>query len=152
MGSTSGSCRAPKRMNCKSSLARLSRVSSSDHGISIGPDSWLSEPSSVSTFDPHSLHPHILTQPPSLVFENQDINIQEQLELARHFGPLHRHATTGHPEGLDEVHGTLSLFFLQSRLARCSLFSTIACLSSRLHGWSRSPRYVRLHQGRSLSQ
>jgi len=41
-----------------------------------------------------------------VVFENQDINIEEQLELARHFGPLHRHATTAVPvkAGLDEVH------------------------------------------------
>jgi sulfonate dioxygenase len=44
------------------------------------------------------------------VFENQDITIEEQLALARHFGPLHKHATTGVPaEGnLDEVHGKLS--------------------------------------------
>ena len=44
------------------------------------------------------------------VFENQDIAIEEQLELARHFGPLHKHATTAVPAkaGLDEVHGKLS--------------------------------------------
>ena len=33
----------------------------------------------------------------------------EQLELARHFGPLHKHATTPVPRepGLEEVHGKL---------------------------------------------
>lgn len=41
-----------------------------------------------------------------LVFRDQEINIHEQLELARHFGPLHKHATTPIPRnGLDEVHG-----------------------------------------------
>ena len=41
------------------------------------------------------------------VFRDQEINIQEQLELARHFGPLHKHATTPIPKepGLEEVHG-----------------------------------------------
>lgn len=41
------------------------------------------------------------------VFKNQDINIHEQLDLARHWGPLHKHATTPVPKepGLDEVHG-----------------------------------------------
>ncbi|KAI0277282.1 alpha-ketoglutarate-dependent sulfonate dioxygenase [Russula aff. rugulosa BPL654] len=39
-------------------------------------------------------------------FRNQNINIHEQLELARHWGPLHRHATTPIPKepGLEEVH------------------------------------------------
>ena len=40
------------------------------------------------------------------VFRDQDINIYEQLDLARHFGPLHKHATTPIPRiGLEEVHG-----------------------------------------------
>ncbi|KAI0749662.1 TauD-domain-containing protein [Daedaleopsis nitida] len=39
-------------------------------------------------------------------FRDQEISIQEQLELARHFGPLHKHATTPVPRepGLEEVH------------------------------------------------
>ncbi|KAF9068975.1 hypothetical protein BDP27DRAFT_1383391 [Rhodocollybia butyracea] len=38
-------------------------------------------------------------------FRDQEINIQEQLALARHFGPLHKHATTPIPKvGLEEVH------------------------------------------------
>lgn len=41
-----------------------------------------------------------------VIFEDQEINIQEQLELARYFAPLHKHATTPIPRepGLDEVH------------------------------------------------
>ncbi len=43
------------------------------------------------------------------VFRNQSINIHEQLELARYWGPLHKHATTPIPKepGLEEVHGSL---------------------------------------------
>ncbi|KAJ3887273.1 alpha-ketoglutarate-dependent sulfonate dioxygenase [Lentinula edodes] len=38
-------------------------------------------------------------------FRDQEINIQEQLDLARHFGPLHKHATTPIPKaGIEEVH------------------------------------------------
>ncbi|KAG7089349.1 hypothetical protein E1B28_011039 [Marasmius oreades] len=38
-------------------------------------------------------------------FRDQEINITEQLDLARHFGPLHKHATTPIPRnGLEEVH------------------------------------------------
>ncbi|KNZ81744.1 Alpha-ketoglutarate-dependent sulfonate dioxygenase [Termitomyces sp. J132] len=38
-------------------------------------------------------------------FRDQEINIQQQLGLARHFGPLHKHATTPIPKnGLEEVH------------------------------------------------
>lgn len=38
-------------------------------------------------------------------FRNQEINVHEQLDLARHFGPLHKHATTPIPRsGLEEVH------------------------------------------------
>ncbi|KAF7986465.1 hypothetical protein HWV62_31247 [Athelia sp. TMB] len=39
-------------------------------------------------------------------FRDQDIDIHQQLELARHFGPLHKHATTPVPKepGLEEVH------------------------------------------------
>jgi len=38
-------------------------------------------------------------------FRDQEIDIHQQLELARHFGPLHRHATTPIPRiGLEEVH------------------------------------------------
>ncbi|ETW83389.1 hypothetical protein HETIRDRAFT_315329 [Heterobasidion irregulare TC 32-1] len=37
---------------------------------------------------------------------DQEINIHEQLDLARHYGPLHKHATTPVPKepGLEEVH------------------------------------------------
>ncbi|KIJ52339.1 hypothetical protein M422DRAFT_222841 [Sphaerobolus stellatus SS14] len=39
-------------------------------------------------------------------FRNQEINIHEQLELARYYGPLHKHPTTPVPRepGLEEVH------------------------------------------------
>ncbi|KAI0342645.1 TauD-domain-containing protein [Trametopsis cervina] len=39
-------------------------------------------------------------------FRDQDISIRELLDLHRHFGPLHKHATTGVPRepGLEEVH------------------------------------------------
>jgi len=39
-------------------------------------------------------------------FQGQDLTIQEQLRLGRHFGPLHKHATTPLPkeDGLEEVH------------------------------------------------
>ncbi|KAF8552051.1 TauD-domain-containing protein [Imleria badia] len=39
-------------------------------------------------------------------FRDQELNIHEQLDLARHFGPLHKHATTPVPKelGLEEVH------------------------------------------------
>jgi len=39
-------------------------------------------------------------------FRDQEINIHEQLELARYWGPLHKHATTPIPRepGLEEVH------------------------------------------------
>ncbi|KAI0052256.1 alpha-ketoglutarate-dependent sulfonate dioxygenase [Auriscalpium vulgare] len=39
-------------------------------------------------------------------FRDQEINIHEQLALARHWGPLHKHATTPVPKepGLEEVH------------------------------------------------
>lgn len=38
-------------------------------------------------------------------FRDQEIDIHEQLNLARHFGPLHKHATTPIPRnGLEEVH------------------------------------------------
>lgn len=39
-------------------------------------------------------------------FRDQEINIHEQLDLARYFGPLHKHATTPVPKepGLEEVH------------------------------------------------
>jgi len=39
-------------------------------------------------------------------FRDQEISIQEQLELARHFGPLHKHASTPVPKepGLEEAH------------------------------------------------
>ncbi|KAI0300798.1 alpha-ketoglutarate-dependent sulfonate dioxygenase [Russula brevipes] len=39
-------------------------------------------------------------------FRNQGINIHEQLDLARHWGPLHKHATTPIPRepGLEEAH------------------------------------------------
>ncbi|KAJ4477359.1 alpha-ketoglutarate-dependent sulfonate dioxygenase [Lentinula aciculospora] len=38
-------------------------------------------------------------------FRDQEINIHEQLDLARYFGPLHKHATTPIPKaGIEEVH------------------------------------------------
>ncbi|THH31524.1 hypothetical protein EUX98_g2668 [Antrodiella citrinella] len=39
-------------------------------------------------------------------FRDQEINVHEQLDLARHWGPLHKHATTPIPRepGLEEVH------------------------------------------------
>ncbi|KIK97021.1 hypothetical protein PAXRUDRAFT_825355 [Paxillus rubicundulus Ve08.2h10] len=39
-------------------------------------------------------------------FRDQELNIHEQLDIARHFGPLHKHATTPIPKepGLEEVH------------------------------------------------
>ncbi|KAJ3987395.1 alpha-ketoglutarate-dependent sulfonate dioxygenase [Lentinula detonsa] len=38
-------------------------------------------------------------------FRDQKIDIHEQLELARHFGPLHKHATTPIPKaGIEEAH------------------------------------------------
>jgi len=38
-------------------------------------------------------------------FRDQEIDIHQQLDLARHFGPLHKHATTAIPRnGLEEVH------------------------------------------------
>ncbi|KAJ7928887.1 hypothetical protein B0H13DRAFT_968408 [Mycena leptocephala] len=38
-------------------------------------------------------------------FRDQEIDIQGQLDIARHFGPLHKHATTPIPRnGLEEVH------------------------------------------------
>ncbi|KAG8212963.1 hypothetical protein J3R82DRAFT_11329 [Butyriboletus roseoflavus] len=39
-------------------------------------------------------------------FRDQELNVYEQLNLARHFGPLHKHATTPVPKepGLEEVH------------------------------------------------
>lgn len=44
-----------------------------------------------------------------LVFRDQSLNVHEQLDIARHFGPLHKHATTPVPRepGLEEVHGEL---------------------------------------------
>lgn len=35
---------------------------------------------------------------------DQDITIEQQLELGRHYGPLHVHQTNGHPNGLPQVH------------------------------------------------
>ncbi|KAH7913227.1 hypothetical protein BJ138DRAFT_664491 [Hygrophoropsis aurantiaca] len=41
----------------------------------------------------------------AVFFRDQELNIHEQLDIARHFGPLHKHATTPIPkEGLEEVH------------------------------------------------
>ena len=42
-----------------------------------------------------------------IVFRDQELSIHEQLDIARHWGPLHKHATTPIPKepGLEEVHG-----------------------------------------------
>ncbi|KAJ6513077.1 alpha-ketoglutarate-dependent sulfonate dioxygenase [Mycena sanguinolenta] len=41
----------------------------------------------------------------AVFFRDQEIDIHGQLDLARHFGPLHKHATTPIPRnGLEEVH------------------------------------------------
>ncbi|KAJ2921624.1 hypothetical protein H1R20_g15471, partial [Candolleomyces eurysporus] len=38
-------------------------------------------------------------------FRDQELDIHQQLDLARYYGPLHKHATTGIPKnGLEEVH------------------------------------------------
>jgi hypothetical protein len=48
---------------------------------------------------------------PCLVFRDQEIDIHGTLDIARHFGPLHKHATTPIPRiGLEEVHGELARF------------------------------------------
>ena len=40
------------------------------------------------------------------VFRDQEIDIHQQLDLARYFGPLHKHFTTPITRnGLEEVHG-----------------------------------------------
>ena len=51
----------------------------------------------------HAFEPTDLAQ----VFRNQDINIHEQLELGRHWGPLHKPARNPVPQepGLEEVRG-----------------------------------------------
>lgn len=43
----------------------------------------------------------------AIVFRDQELSIHEQLDIARHFGPLHKHATTPIPKepSLEEVHG-----------------------------------------------
>jgi alpha-ketoglutarate-dependent taurine dioxygenase len=48
-----------------------------------------------------------LTNTSLVVFRDQELSIHEQLDIARHFGPLHKHATTPVPRepGLEEVHG-----------------------------------------------
>lgn len=50
-----------------------------------------------------------------IVFRNQAIDIHEQLELARYFGPLHKHPTTPVPResGLEEVHGKAPNWLLE---------------------------------------
>ncbi|KAK9762680.1 hypothetical protein K7432_011360 [Basidiobolus ranarum] len=37
-------------------------------------------------------------------FRDQELDVHQQLELGRFYGPLHVHHTTPHPEGLPEVH------------------------------------------------
>ncbi|KAI8344679.1 hypothetical protein BC941DRAFT_409339 [Chlamydoabsidia padenii] len=39
-----------------------------------------------------------------LIFRDQDINVDQGLEFAKSFGPLHIHSTFGHPPGYPEVH------------------------------------------------
>jgi len=69
----------------------------------IEPCSWLKEGSFVSY---EYLIKPLCCLRCFVVFRDQDINIHEQLDLARHFGPLHKHATTPIPRnGLEEVHG-----------------------------------------------
>lgn len=58
-----------------------------------------------------------------IVFRDQEIDIHQQLDLARHFGPLHKHATTPIPKcGLEEVHGMSCLL---RRSWGCIEFSTV---------------------------
>lgn len=53
------------------------------------------------------------------VFRDQELDIHGQLDLARHFGPLHKHATTPIPRiGLEEVHGTVIVYIL----SRCDTY------------------------------
>jgi hypothetical protein len=54
-----------------------------------------------------------ITEGNSLVFRDQEMNIHEQLDLARHFGPLHKHGITPFPKepGLEEVHGRYTVLF-----------------------------------------
>lgn len=51
-------------------------------------------------------NPNLGCANPATVFRDQELNIHEQLDIARHFGPLHKHATTPVPKepGLEEVH------------------------------------------------
>lgn len=46
-----------------------------------------------------------------VVFRDQEMNIHEQLDVARYFGPLHKHPTRPTPiePGLEEVDGSFVL-------------------------------------------
>ncbi len=46
-----------------------------------------------------------------LVFRNQEISVQEQLDLGRYYGPLHKHAAAAMPKdpALEELLGTRSI-------------------------------------------
>jgi hypothetical protein len=48
-----------------------------------------------------------LTNTSLTVFRDQELGIYEQLNIARHFGPFHKHATIPVPRELEleEVHG-----------------------------------------------
>lgn len=37
-------------------------------------------------------------------FRDQELNMDQQLDLGRYYGPLHIHQSFGHPEGYPEVH------------------------------------------------
>lgn len=45
----------------------------------------------------------LIAQRGVVFFRDQAINIDQQLELGRYWGPLHTHTYLGHPEGLPEV-------------------------------------------------
>jgi sulfonate dioxygenase len=45
----------------------------------------------------------LIAQRGVVFFRNQQINMDQQLELGRYWGPLHIHQNLGHPEGYPEV-------------------------------------------------
>lgn len=83
------------------------------------------------------------------VFRDQEISIQEQLQLARHFGPLHKHATTPVPRepGLEEVHGAS----IMSRDAAAEVTDVLSPSNSRVQRRLAPARPKRILQARALA-